>query len=1382
MAGYYISPAARLRVLRLLDGLGTSILKEPEKLKTLLCPVLVHNKAGQERFYELFDRYWEEVSRPWEMPALPERKKPVQSWPVWVWWIVPLAAVLVLAFGIWKLLSVPEIPKPKVFFEHSDRVELGDTIHFENYSENIDSAALRWEIIQPGDSFPELIDSLSFHLDFVVKKAGQTTEREVRLIYFPPAGAPVSHTSGFRIVCNFPPVIDTILAPRETGVDTPIYFIARLADTADVELYWDFGDGTKTKGGSRVVHKFQRSGVFEVQLTANRTGVEGDCEVTKIHAVSVGRDKAVLAAKTLWPDRVEPLVSFSWGTWILLGILGVAMIWLWVKWVMRKPPALPEAGEDLAAAAEQFKAVDKGPYFIPFRPQEGFIRVERELYRLADVLRMRQEGIRKNLDVPASVRRTIADGGFPQLFSRADSVPTEYLFLIDEQAYGSHQSNLYRFFVNFLQRREVLGEVFYFKSQPVRFWNDQHPRGLLPEQLRRLYPYHRLIMLGDAHAMLDAHATVRPRVQPDIAGFFRQWKHRLLLTPMPVVSWTYREGALHGLFAVFPSDMEGIGEAIKFIERGMQEEDLPTFAAWSERLLEGRAEPDVNYRRWRTAAEHQDYLKNHPALYRWVSALAVYPKPDWNITLAIGHALAAADPKIEVNYDNLLIISRIPWLQSGDLPARLRGELLKELNPADERIAREAVQAELQAVASLVQGSHANQEQQVNLAMQNFALAPENPETQRVIRQLQKLHLLTPRHVAEMNLTLERHTGKRSGDNKGYSTGTLRSPSTLMENLQLLWDHTPEPPARPFFTRTFWMAAAATMLYLILFLVAWNFGGTESLAKLAGVKSDPSTDCKETYLAAGFLKKACTADSAVLYNNLGVQIFKNAVNDTTFAGQEKLLNFNNRVVDALINFRRAVSLNPGYELAKSNIGKAHFNIARAFYEDFLESPGPDKLPWAMDAFRKATAFDSVKTDALHGIGLVHFYEENQDSALVYYGELLTLTESLFFDTLQTYPHLQSLLFRNLTTGRRLVTIEVKDAVSNKTLDNVLVTGNNFQGQTGAGGLVKTEMTLGERREFSFVKKGYLNVKQEIGPVTEQTFFSVAMKPAVRNAPALRSSTSVIYFDTGKNILRADARDALDAVSKMLQDNPGWQVELVGHTTADGSSSYNLKLSRQLAQTAGNYLTSRGISPERLVMRGMGETQIVADAVSSPRVDILINKSAITEGSEQKPLPEDRDGDGVPDASDKCPDEVGTLENYGCLPTEVPAPASPPEDPEWQLVRTHFVAEPKLLKNKDFFDVIYIEKEEYRLILNELDKNGKADFTFEKNIGPEKRAVPTAEFPSLSKGEKYDFNLEGELEFRFVYLGQDRRRVNSLTRDVAVYALYVRKIKPTDGGN
>ena len=47
----------------------------------------------------------------------------------------------------------------------------------------------------------------------------------------------------------------------------------------------------------------------------------------------------------------------------------------------------------------------------------------------------------------------------------------------------------------------------------------------------------------------------------------------------------------------------------------------------------------------------------------------------------------------------------------------------------------------------------------------------------------------------------------------------------------------------------------------------------------------------------------------------------------------------------------------------------------------------------------------------------------------------------------------------------------------------------------------------------------------------------------------------------------------------------------GHTDSDGSTFYNMGLSRDRARSVSNALASQGVQSSRLVARGFGESQI-----------------------------------------------------------------------------------------------------------------------------------------------------------------------------------------------
>ena len=88
--------------------------------------------------------------------------------------------------------------------------------------------------------------------------------------------------------------------------------------------------------------------------------------------------------------------------------------------------------------------------------------------------------------------------------------------------------------------------------------------------------------------------------------------------------------------------------------------------------------------------------------------------------------------------------------------------------------------------------------------------------------------------------------------------------------------------------------------------------------------------------------------------------------------------------------------------------------------------------------------------------------------------------------------------------------------------------------------------------------------------------------------------SDISFDTGRADIKSNLRPILDQFANGLANQPSLEVQVVGHTDNTGSRAINDPLSLQRAQSARNYLASRGIYPARIMIAGRGESQPVAD--------------------------------------------------------------------------------------------------------------------------------------------------------------------------------------------
>ena len=85
----------------------------------------------------------------------------------------------------------------------------------------------------------------------------------------------------------------------------------------------------------------------------------------------------------------------------------------------------------------------------------------------------------------------------------------------------------------------------------------------------------------------------------------------------------------------------------------------------------------------------------------------------------------------------------------------------------------------------------------------------------------------------------------------------------------------------------------------------------------------------------------------------------------------------------------------------------------------------------------------------------------------------------------------------------------------------------------------------------------------------------------------------ITFAFNSSTLNRNAYSVLDRVADTLREYDQTMIEVAGHTDSIGSDAYNDKLSRERAQSVANYLVSRGISGQRLIITGAGERYPIA---------------------------------------------------------------------------------------------------------------------------------------------------------------------------------------------
>lgn len=93
------------------------------------------------------------------------------------------------------------------------------------------------------------------------------------------------------------------------------------------------------------------------------------------------------------------------------------------------------------------------------------------------------------------------------------------------------------------------------------------------------------------------------------------------------------------------------------------------------------------------------------------------------------------------------------------------------------------------------------------------------------------------------------------------------------------------------------------------------------------------------------------------------------------------------------------------------------------------------------------------------------------------------------------------------------------------------------------------------------------------------------------SPPETKELRAVYFELDSAVLREDGRASLDLNVKQIQSNPDWGVVTIeGHCDERGSDEYNLALGERRAAVVKQYLTDRGVSPDRLDVRSLGEME------------------------------------------------------------------------------------------------------------------------------------------------------------------------------------------------
>ncbi|KLU22709.1 cytochrome C oxidase [Caballeronia mineralivorans PML1(12)] len=110
-------------------------------------------------------------------------------------------------------------------------------------------------------------------------------------------------------------------------------------------------------------------------------------------------------------------------------------------------------------------------------------------------------------------------------------------------------------------------------------------------------------------------------------------------------------------------------------------------------------------------------------------------------------------------------------------------------------------------------------------------------------------------------------------------------------------------------------------------------------------------------------------------------------------------------------------------------------------------------------------------------------------------------------------------------------------------------------------------------------------------------------PASDTAAQSASLPASVYFETGKDVLPADAASAVQAAADYAKAHPDAKLTLSGFTDATGSAAKNAELAKARAQAVRDALKAAGVAEDRIILKKPETITGGADAREARRVEI-----------------------------------------------------------------------------------------------------------------------------------------------------------------------------------
>jgi hypothetical protein len=390
------------------------------------------------------------------------------------------------------------------------------------------------------------------------------------------------------------------------------------------------------------------------------------------------------SGRTIIPENIDFNLQMSgtFGT-----ILGIIMAWI-VFYERKKKMEMKEKkrADDAIfvnrmeyphrASASGFEPEGElAQPIVQFADRNYLIPQPRTLQKIKSLLK-RPEVMRKTgFDIKKSINQSIRNAGYASLAYTSEWKDRKYLFLTDNLHPDAHITGLFNYVLGTISA-SITATVRYSYTGNALTAQDENGNPVSFEELAYQHRGYNLIIIGNGYSFFH---TKHEQLKKELNTFFEVMASRSVITPKPLDDWSENENLIiQSNFQIVPADIA----EIELLAKAIAEDSPVTKNQLLNRLPNSYSVTNYNFD---TIQSLKQYL-NDEKLFQLVCMLAVYPRLQWPLTLALADAL-----KLELNYDLLLKIARIPWLNKDQLADKIRLQLLNSLTAETEVIAREMI-------------------------------------------------------------------------------------------------------------------------------------------------------------------------------------------------------------------------------------------------------------------------------------------------------------------------------------------------------------------------------------------------------------------------------------------------------------------------------------------------------------------------------------------------------------------------------------------------------------------------------------------------------------------------------------------------------------------